>query len=55
MKEADVSGYMHNGEWDLLGETDDWRNEGVLWGTDKLLSNGSHLTLKTDGFEYVMF
>lgn len=20
MKEADVSGYMHNGEWDLLGE-----------------------------------
>lgn len=23
MKEADVSGYMHNGEWDLLGETDD--------------------------------
>lgn len=21
MKEADVSGYMPNGEWDLLGET----------------------------------
>lgn len=20
MKEADVSGYVHNGEWDLLGE-----------------------------------
>lgn len=24
MKEADISGYMHNGEWDLLGETDVW-------------------------------
>lgn len=35
MKEADVSGYMHNGEWDLLGETDDSGTEGVLWDTDK--------------------
>lgn len=22
MKEADVSGYMRNGEWDLIGKTD---------------------------------
>lgn len=30
MKEADVSGYMHNGEWDLLGEADDEGTKGVL-------------------------
>lgn len=39
MKEADVSGYMTNGEWDLLGETGS-RDSG--WQT-VLLSNSAYI------------
>lgn len=40
MKEADVSGYMPNGEWDLLGKIG---CQGPGWQT-VLLSNGAYIS-----------
>lgn len=40
MKEADVSGYMPNGEWDLLGKPGSWWSG---WQT-VLLSNSAYIT-----------